>query len=286
MNNKIYIGSAVDFYLRFKKHISDLRRDKHDNKHLQRAWNKYGENNFKFEIVEIINDKNKLIEREQYYMDSLNVCDKNIGYNISPTANSRLGVKVSQETLIKMSNSQKGLKRPISEETKKKISEGNSGKVRSKEAKEKYSKAKKGIKFGERTQEVKDKISKANTGRIREDMRIGNNSNCLLTEEQVYNLKIDLSNGIHPTDLLKKYKVSLYYIYDIANKRKFKYILPNLDMNFERKLGREKLNKEKVKQIRNMLKNNISTIELAEIFKVSEATIKDIKNFRTWKNVV
>lgn len=52
VNNKFYVGSAVDFARRKRVHWSRLRRGNHSNKHLQSAWNKYGETSFVFVIVE------------------------------------------------------------------------------------------------------------------------------------------------------------------------------------------------------------------------------------------
>lgn len=52
VNNKFYVGSAVDFKRRKRIHWWKLRRGDHVNKHLQSAWNKYGEKAFTFVIVE------------------------------------------------------------------------------------------------------------------------------------------------------------------------------------------------------------------------------------------
>ena len=52
LNNKFYVGSAVDFKRRKRIHWWRLRRGDHSNKHLQAAWNKYGEKAFTFVIVE------------------------------------------------------------------------------------------------------------------------------------------------------------------------------------------------------------------------------------------
>lgn len=52
INNKFYVGSAVDFTARKRRHWWALRSQRHANKHLQAAWNKYGEEAFKFLIVE------------------------------------------------------------------------------------------------------------------------------------------------------------------------------------------------------------------------------------------
>jgi group I intron endonuclease len=52
VNNKFYVGSAVDFKRRKARHFSELRNKKHNNQKLQNAWNKYGEQAFVFVIVE------------------------------------------------------------------------------------------------------------------------------------------------------------------------------------------------------------------------------------------
>lgn len=52
IDHKKYIGQSVDIYHRWLTHRSDLRNNNHANIHLQRAWNKYGEENFKHYILE------------------------------------------------------------------------------------------------------------------------------------------------------------------------------------------------------------------------------------------
>jgi group I intron endonuclease len=68
INDKFYIGSAKDIKRRWRRHKCGLRGNKHENLVLQRAWNKYGEENFVFEIVEICEMK-ELLELEQKYLD-------------------------------------------------------------------------------------------------------------------------------------------------------------------------------------------------------------------------
>lgn len=63
-NNKIYIGSAINIRIRWNRHINELKMNKHVNPILQNAYNKYGLNSFIFEIIEIIDDNTKLLERE------------------------------------------------------------------------------------------------------------------------------------------------------------------------------------------------------------------------------
>jgi len=70
INEAIYIGSTKNFSKRKKTHKNSLIKNKHHSIHLQRAWNKYGEENFKFEIIEEC-EINKRVYREQYYIDTL-----------------------------------------------------------------------------------------------------------------------------------------------------------------------------------------------------------------------
>ena len=52
INKKYYIGSSLDIKRRWKEHRRNLIKNKHNNIHLQKSWNKYGENSFLFEIIE------------------------------------------------------------------------------------------------------------------------------------------------------------------------------------------------------------------------------------------
>lgn len=85
INNKKYIGQSIEIKRRWNDHKSELRRNSHHNIYLQKSWNKYGEENFKFEVIE--SNKNftteDLNELEIYYIDKLKTCDNNFGYNLT-----------------------------------------------------------------------------------------------------------------------------------------------------------------------------------------------------------
>ncbi len=52
-NGKVYVGSTSRSLTgRQKDHLNNLRGDRHINRHLQHAWNKYGEEAFTFEVLE------------------------------------------------------------------------------------------------------------------------------------------------------------------------------------------------------------------------------------------
>ena len=106
VNDKVYVGSAVNLHRRKREHFTRLENNKHPNIKLQRAYNKYGSNNFIFEVIEIVDNKEFILSREQYYIDHLNVVNE--GYNINPTAGSNLGMQWSDEVKAKISNTLKG----------------------------------------------------------------------------------------------------------------------------------------------------------------------------------
>ena len=68
VNNKFYIGSAVNFSRRKARHFSELRHNKHNNRWLQSSWNKHGENSFVFAVVEEVQDKELLLEAENRWL--------------------------------------------------------------------------------------------------------------------------------------------------------------------------------------------------------------------------
>jgi group I intron endonuclease len=100
VNGHCYIGSAVNIRTRWNLHKHHLQQNKHHSQYLQRAWNKYGEDCFEFEIIETCFPF-ILIFREQHYIDLLQPV-----YNISPKAGSRLGSKVSDEGRLRMKTAQ------------------------------------------------------------------------------------------------------------------------------------------------------------------------------------
>jgi len=82
-NGKIYIGSTKNWNKRKARHIKDLKNESHHNIVLQRAWKKYGEEAFDFSIIE---ETEKVREREQEILDERKPFWDNGGYNISSSA--------------------------------------------------------------------------------------------------------------------------------------------------------------------------------------------------------
>lgn len=155
VNGKIYVGSAQNLRVRWNDHRSSLRNNRHPNIYLQRAWNKYGESAFEFEIIELVMPWSR-IDREQYWLDKLKPYNRKNGFNIAQDAQTPAHTPESRK---KMSESAK-LKSPMSDETKRKLSEA--GKRRTPEHIQSLLAAHLGTR---RSEETCRKISEANKGR-------------------------------------------------------------------------------------------------------------------------
>lgn len=108
INGHCYIGSSVDIKKRWRAHRAKSVRNKEDNKnvynnHLSNAMRKYGRDNFLYEVLEIVENVDDLLDRERYWY-----------FKIKPEYNKmipdRVGICVGQKH---------------TEETKKKISKNN-----------------------------------------------------------------------------------------------------------------------------------------------------------------
>jgi len=203
VDGKILVGYSKNLKNRNWRHFNQLKNDKHHNNHLQYAVNKYGIENFIFEILEEY-EPEFLPSMENWWVNMLNTNDRNFGYNLRPTSpnghfimseNTKLKMKMSsigvgvgrkhtEESKKKMSLSRKGKPsinkgKSCSEETRKKISEAQIGKKLSESTIEKFRIAATGKKQTKETiekrkktrgvfklsQETKDKISNKNKGR-------------------------------------------------------------------------------------------------------------------------
>lgn len=97
VNNKIYIGSSRRLNKRKIAHFSKLRTNKHHSPALQKAFIKYGEDKFIFELI-ILCDETLLLKLENMFIRDLDPeynCSKN---TFAPMT----GRKHSEETLNKM----------------------------------------------------------------------------------------------------------------------------------------------------------------------------------------
>ena len=68
VNDKFYVGSTTNKKVRFRQHRKLLRGGNHHCKHLQAAWNKYGEDKFDFRVVEEVPEAESLHAAEDVWL--------------------------------------------------------------------------------------------------------------------------------------------------------------------------------------------------------------------------
>lgn len=97
VNGKRYIGQSVDIYARWAAHRWKLNNKQHNNLHLTQAWQKYGESNFIFKIVERC-DRSKLNEREVYWISKFQTYT--FGYNLTTGGSGCLGRVYTESQIL------------------------------------------------------------------------------------------------------------------------------------------------------------------------------------------
>jgi len=194
VNNKVMIGQSKDITLRWRNYKTQLKYNKWHNLHLQRAWNKYGEQNFKFEVI--LECPIETLDKEEIRLiEEYNSRNDKYGYNIKEGGDRHAH---SEETKRRISEKHKGKvlspehraklclarrKRITSAETKEKISQSSKGKIVSEETRLKLSIANKGkqILFSEEqkaklvarlknpSKETREKMSVSHIGKVQSE---------------------------------------------------------------------------------------------------------------------
>lgn len=214
VSGKRYVGGAYKS-LKGRKlsHLEALRSNRHGNRYLQHAWNKYGESAFKFIVLEICRrDKETIIACEQKWIDYYNTADPKYGYNICPKAASCIGMKMSREAKRKISVAHSTNQNCI--EARKKVQASNVGKKRSDESKAKMSKAKLGKKLGQirndksrkgvkQSDKIREKLSSIMIGNTR-GLGIKKRSKVFLSKSQIMEVRRLYSTGQYSQSSLGK----------------------------------------------------------------------------------
>src|SRR5262245_35260334 len=107
INGKEYAGKSKRLQRRKYLHFYDLKRGRHDNPHLQRAYDHYGRDTLVFLVVEYCEPED-LVCREKWWIDILDLKNPEKGYNITDPQQGRTGIRNSAETRAKISAANKG----------------------------------------------------------------------------------------------------------------------------------------------------------------------------------
>ena len=105
LTNQVYVGSSIDVKSREYKHFWMLKKNIHNNDYLQNSYNKYGEENFIFEVLELC-DYTDLVDRENHFIDKLKSNEHPSGFNLAKvnefrrnTYNKEVKIKLSKYNL-------------------------------------------------------------------------------------------------------------------------------------------------------------------------------------------
>lgn len=215
VNGKAYIGKTEEsFKKRWRHHSSLLKGNYHSNKYLQNAWNKYGEINFKFEILHVCSKDDDINQLEMEYIEKYD--SYNNGYNLTKGGEGTLGNRLSEESKRKIGDKNKlnmtGKKH--SEETKQKMSDIHKGYIKTKEHRNNLSASLKGKIVSEETKE-KNRI--ANQGSKQPTSKYN--------EEMIYEIKVKLKNGFTAKQINEEYGISIGYIYQIKANNRWKHVI-------------------------------------------------------------
>jgi len=295
INGKFYLGSTIDKERRWKEHKKMLRGNYHHNIHLQNAWNKYGDNSFKFRVVEKVKDVDSLLDREDFYIKYIEHYVPETLYNIAKDvkapmrgkefskehkkkiSEAKKGRRVSKKTRRKISESVSGENNPMygeehSEKTRKKMSEAQKGKEPSEEARRKMSEAHKGK---EPSEETKEKLSKLMSG--------NNNHN--------YGKKIPEKTREKISKALKGREMSRETRKKMSEAHKGKEFSEKHKKNLSQAHKGEnhpqsKLTRKKVKVILYLLDGDSFTHkEIGKMYGVSKSAISSIARGKNWTHV-
>lgn len=167
INQKVYIGQSDRLNDRKREHFYRLKRNEHNNEHLQKSYDKYGEENFIFEIIEETDD---LDNREIYWINEYGGINSELNYNLKdPLTKKWCDYIRLKQCKIMAGENNPNFGNKWSKEQKEKLSKVRKGKTLeevlgvndAKLSKLKMSKSQKGRKHPE---EVKEKIRQANIG--------------------------------------------------------------------------------------------------------------------------
>lgn len=242
LDSKAYVGYATNFRKRKAAHLSDLRKNKHKNIHLQRAFNRDCEINFRIELLEECS-KEKLIEREDFWCKKLNTHNDKFGYNLLGTGEKGL-IEHSEETKQKMSNLKLGYKC-------------------SKEHCKNIGLAKKDIPLSEGHKEkLRVKTYEANRKGIKK-----------LNEEKVKEIVSLINQGIKTSIIAKQFNVDRHIISKIKYNKMWSFIDKG-----KIKQNKSRLSIQQIQEVREKAKNKIKYKDISNEYNIPFSMISKIKN--------
>lgn len=276
INNKRYIGSTVNADQRYKWHKYSLNAGAHHSVALQNAWNKYGQNNFVFEILREIPFCDLLLEEQKEinkYILGIDI------YNCNPLAisppiqrgekcyNAKLTKNLTKEIRNKYIDNEQITQAALAVEYK--ISQSVIGNILQNKS---WHDPEYIPPIDSKKRIYKNKVNGEK------------HHNARLTDFQVKEIRKKYHDeNITMKQLAIEYEICFNSIFNILQNKS--YIDPNYVSHYDSKEKRNlKLNWDMVRQIRKEQKEfKTSHKILAEKYGITRQTVLKIVNNKTWK---
>lgn len=261
-NGKVYIGQTKKLNRRKNYHFRELKRENHRNPYLQRSFNSYGREAFRFVVLENCDDSDNLTDKEQKWIDRFDSLNKEKGYNLSDPEDP---TELKEETLERMSESMRGMRNPQTKVDPDKIRKIKTMLLHSKKTQKE---------IASRYDVAVSTVNDASRGEYW--THIGSRRKD--PEELEYPLR---DGTIMDDDVIQRMSESQKGItHDEETKQKIG------DSHRGEKSPRTSLTKENVKYIkRSLLNDKKNAVDLAKEFGVTKECISNIKRGETWSHV-
>ena len=312
VNGKVYIGKSINALERWTEHRRIARHPGSENYYLfHKAINKYGSNNFKFEIIDTFNTEEDSLRGEtqwiSFYQTNITEYGSKYGYNLTAGGEGISGFKFSEEQRKRMSEARLGelnsfYGKTHTDEARQKISEHHKefyatnpsawlGKTHTEETKKLMSEIKIGTQVGEnnpmfgktRTLEEKAKIRK--TRKERESTynypKGSDKIESKLDEDKVSQIYLMIMDGITDKEIAIYFNITRKLITDIRLGQIWKHVPRPKELSD----GRKKLTKELVIQILRLIRSNVDDFTIAQQYNIKPRTVQRIRTGKIWKSV-
>jgi group I intron endonuclease len=274
---RVYIGQTkMKFKKRYWHHKWKLNNGRHDNKFLQNAWIKYGEDDFEFEVIESIDRNDDMNEKEIMYINKYDSYHN--GFNLTVGGDGKKGCPMPEHSkrIVGEKNRIKISGRKHNEETKRKmsISQLNRNQKLTSEHMEKLRQSRLGTKHNDSS---KRKMREAKLG-------VGS----AINTSQAYEIKRRLVNGEKIIDIANVLDIEYYIVKSILQEKAWTHIEVAGWDNFITEYKKDKkkiLTDDQVRDIRNLINKGYSASEISKISKIGVSVVYGIKQNRTYKNV-
>ena len=277
---KRYIGQTrMPFKKRYWHHQWKLNKNQHDNKHIQAVWNKYGNEDFEFQIIYTVDKINieELNELEIKYISEYDTY-KN-GFNMTVGGEGAKGRPISEEAkkIVGEKNRIHNLGKKLSDKTRAKMRKSSPRRKLTKEQHEYLMQFRLGTHHSD---EAKSKMREAKIG--------SKNVRSKINEQIAFEIKTKLINGEKQSDIAEDLGILRGVVHSIVRNDVWTHVEVNGWDEFLVNHSKNKykyLTEDDVLKIRELLNQNYTATEISKILNIAINVVYGIKANRTYKNI-